>query len=185
MDSVKKWILFLLGSCCLKLSNSIINLVSYLIWNSFLNRNRNLFWFNSFSKNYLETDFGILTPIQAWCYCGKFRGWCVRKKGSLLVRLFDICGLQFGIVREVCSHLVFVLRFDDLLSLSMLQLLDLICGSLFGLCAIRIWYLVFGIRIWCLWTFGFLVLYLWERKLFETWVCESAFTPICIIPNLL
>ena len=43
MDSVKKWILFLLGSCCLKLSNSIINLVSYLIWNSFLNRNRNLF----------------------------------------------------------------------------------------------------------------------------------------------
>ena len=67
----------------------------------------------------------------------------MRKKGSLLVWLFDICGLQFGIVREVCYHLVLVLRFDDLLSLSMLQLLDLICGSLFGLCAIRIWYLVF------------------------------------------
>ena len=35
--------------------------------------------------------------------------------------------------------------------------------TLFGLCAIGIWYLVFGIRIWYLWTFGSLVLYLWER----------------------
>ena len=67
----------------------------------------------------------------------------MRKRGSLLVWLFDICGLQFGIVREVCCHVVLALRFDDLLSLSVLQLLDLIYGSLFGLCAIRIWYLVF------------------------------------------
>ena len=81
----------------------------------------------------------------------------MRKKGSLLVWLFDICGLQFGIVREVCSHLVLVLRFDDLLSLSMLQLLDLICGSLFGLCAIRIWYLVFVFGVCELLVFWFCI----------------------------
>ena len=46
-------------------------------------------------------------------------------------------------MREVCCHLVLVLWFGDLLSLGALQLLNLICGSLFGLCAIRIWYLVF------------------------------------------
>ena len=46
-------------------------------------------------------------------------------------------------MREVCYYLVLVLQFGDLLSLGALQLLDLICGSLFGLCTIRIWYLVF------------------------------------------
>ena len=68
--------------------------------------------------------------------------WC-EKKCLSLVWLFDICELQFGIVRGVCSRLVLVLRFGDLLSLGVLQLLDLICGSLFGLCAIHIgiWYL--------------------------------------------
>ena len=55
-----------------------------------------------------------------------------------MVWFFDICGLQFGIVREVCYHLVLVLQFDDLLSLGVLQLLDLICDSLFGLGTIGI-----------------------------------------------
>ena len=55
-------------------------------------------------------------------------------------------------------------------------------------------YLVFGIRIWYLWTFGSLVriwtfgfVFVRESYLgvFEIWVCESASTPISIIPNLL
>ena len=65
--------------------------------------------------------------------------------------LFDICGLQFGIVIGVFCYFVLVLWFGDLLSLGVLQLLNLICGSLFGLCAIRIgiWYshLVF-VNLW-------------------------------------
>ena len=74
--------------------------------------------------------------------------WCEKKRLSFW--LFDICGLQFGIVRGVCCYLVLVLRFGDLLSPSVLQLLNLICGSLFGLCAIRIgiWYIfTFSIHI--------------------------------------
>ena len=63
---------------------------------------------------------------------------CVRKRGYLLFRFFEIRGLQFGIVREACCRLV--LRFGDLLSLGVLQLLDLICGSLFGFCTIHVWY---------------------------------------------
>ena len=55
--------------------------------------------------------------------------------------------------------MVLVLQFGDLLSLSVLQLLDLICGSLFGLCTIGIWYLVFVFGICkplvCIWFFGF------------------------------
>ena len=45
--------------------------------------------------------------------------------------------------------MVLVLWFGDLFSLGALKLLDLICGSLFGLCAIRIWYsyLVF-VNLW-------------------------------------
>ena len=81
----------------------------------------------------------------------------------LLVLLFNICGLQFRIVREVCCCLVLVLRFGDLLSPSVLQLLDFICGPLFWF--VRNLHLVFGIRIWYLWTFGSLVLYLWERSI--------------------
>ena len=76
------------------------------------------------------------------------------KRGSLLVWFFDICGLQFGIMREVCCRLVSVLWFEDLLFLGVLQLLDLICSSLFGLCTIGIWYLVFVFSI-C--AFGSLV----------------------------
>ena len=77
-----------------------------------------------------------------------------------MVWLFDICGLQFGIVREVCCYLVLVLQFGDLLSLCVLQLLDLICGSLFWF--VHNSHLVFGICE---------PLVLWfcicERKLFE------------------
>ena len=84
---------------------------------------------------------------------------CEKKRLSF-VWFFDICGLQFRIVREVCCCLV--LQFGDLLSLGALQLLDLICGSLFGLCVIRIWYLwTFGSLV-CIWFF---VLYLWERAI--------------------
>ena len=46
-------------------------------------------------------------------------------------------------MREVCCSLVLVLRFGDLLSLGVLQLLDLICGSLFWF--VRNLHLVFGI----------------------------------------
>ena len=69
-------------------------------------------------------------------------------------------------MREVCYCLILVLRFGDLLSLGALQLLDLLCGSLFGLCTIGIWYLVF-VNLW----FFSLNLVLWfcicERELFE------------------
>ena len=99
---------------------------------------------------------------------------CVReRKDSLFVWFFDICGLQFGIVREVCCRLVLVLRFGDLLSLGVLQLLDLLCGSLFGLCAIRIWF------------FGFVFVRESYLGVFGIWICESTSIPICIIPNLL
>ena len=91
---------------------------------------------------------------------------CVRNRGSLFVWFFDICGLQFGIAREVCYRLVLVLVlwFGDLFSLGALQLLDLLCGSLFGLCTIGIWHLVFIFGI-CEplvlgFVFGSLVLYL-------------------------
>ena len=69
-------------------------------------------------------------------------------------------------MREVCYRLVLVLRFDDLLSLGELQLLDLLCGPLFSLCAIGIWYLVFvnvfffGLCLVLWFVFGSLVLYL-------------------------
>ena len=92
----------------------------------------------------------------------------VWEKGSLFVWLFDICGLQFGIVREVCCHLVLVLRFGDLLSLGALQLLDLICGSLFDLCAILIWYLWPLVRIW---FFGFVFVRESSLGVFRIWVC--------------
>ena len=63
------------------------------------------------------------------------------KKRLSFVWFFDICGLQFGILKEVCYHLVLVSRFGDLLSLDALQLLDLICGYLFGLSIVGFWYL--------------------------------------------
>ena len=65
------------------------------------------------------------------------------KKRLSFVWFFNICGLQFGIVREVFCRLVLVSRFGDLLSLGVSQLLDLLCGCLFGLCAIRIWFFGF------------------------------------------
>ena len=72
----------------------------------------------------------------------KGREGCVKKRLSF-VWFFNICGLQFGIVREVFCRLVLVSRFGELLSLGVFQLLDLLCGSLFGLCAIRIWFFGF------------------------------------------
>ena len=87
----------------------------------------------------------------------------VREKSSLFVWLFDICGLQFEIVREVCCCLVLVLRFSDLLYLGVLQLLDLLCGSLFGFVFVRESYL----------------------GVFEIWVCKRDSTLICTITNLL
>ena len=103
---------------------------------------------------------------------------CEKKRLSF-VWFFDICGLQFEIVREVCSCLV--LQFGDLLSLGTLQLLELLSGSLFGLCGIRIWYLVFI----NLWFFDFVFVRESYLAVFRIWVCESPSTPICIIPNLL
>ena len=106
----------------------------------------------------------------------------VRKKRFSFVWFFDICGLQFGIVREVCSCLV--LQFGDLLSFGTLQLLDLLCGSLFGAqFAFDIWYsyLVFV----NLWFFGFVFVRESYLDVFRIWVCESASTPISIIPNLI
>ena len=106
---------------------------------------------------------------------------CVRKRG---VCFFDICGLQFEIVREVCCRLVLVLWFGDLLSLG--------AFATFGfdlwlfLWFVRNSYLVFSIHIWNLWIFSSLVLYLWIMResylgVFEIWNCESTSTPICII----
>ena len=105
----------------------------------------------------------------------------MRKIGFLLVWLFDTCELQFGIVSEVCCRLILVLQFGDLLSLGVLQLLDWICGSLFDLCAVCIWYLVFV----NLWFFGFVLVRESYLGVFRIRVCESASTPICIIPNLI
>ena len=108
---------------------------------------------------------------------------CERKRFSLRL-VFDICGLQFGIVREVCYHLVLVLWFVDLLSLDALQLLNLLCDSLWFVCNS---YLVF-VNLWFLGLYLVLWFCICERELFrciEIWVCESASTPICIIPNLL
>ena len=102
-----------------------------------------------------------------------------KKKRLSFVWFIDIYGLQFGIVREVCYCLV--LQFGDLLSLGTLQLLELFCGSLFGLCGIYIWYLVFM----NLWFFGFVFVRESYLGVFGIWVCESASTPICIIQNLL
>ena len=87
---------------------------------------------------------------------------CVTNRGSLFVWLFDICGLQFEIAREVCYRLVLVLRFGDLLSW---------CVATFGFALwLSLWFvhnshLIFGIRIWYLWTFGSLVC-ICERELF-------------------
>ena len=68
------------------------------------------------------------------------------KKMLSFVWFFDICGLQFGIVREVCCCLV--LQFGDLLSLGTLQLLDLfvalslVCAQfVFGICEPLVLYL--------------------------------------------
>ena len=86
-------------------------------------------------------------------------------------------------MREVCYRLVLVLRFDDLLSLGELQLLDLLCGPLFSLCAIGIWYsyLVF-VNVW---FFGFVFVRESYLGVFEILICESVSTQIFIIPNLL
>ena len=70
---------------------------------------------------------------------------CEKKRLSF-VWFFDICGLQFEIVREVCCCLV--LQFGDLLSLGTLQLLglfvalSLVCAQfVFGICEPLVLYL--------------------------------------------
>ena len=68
----------------------------------------------------LKSSIVLLRQIQSLC----------EKKILSLVWFFDICDLQFGIVREICYCLVLVLWFCDFLSLGLLQILDLICGSL-------------------------------------------------------
>ena len=65
----------------------------------------------------------------------------MRKIGSLLFGSLIFVGYNLELWERFCCRLVLVLQFGDLLSLGALQLLDLICGSLFGLCLIRIWYL--------------------------------------------
>ena len=141
LDLDKKEILFLLDCCCLKLSRSIRSPVYHLslssIWNRSdsplcLEKKSNPSWFWIYQPT--QVSYISIVLLQQI-----LRLVCVRKRGFLLVWIFEICSLQFGIVREVCCHLV--LQFGDLLSLGVLQLLDLICGSLFALCAIRIWYL--------------------------------------------
>ena len=73
----------------------------------------------------------------------------MRKRGFFLVWLFDICELQFGIVREVCYRTVFgsvVWRF----ALSwFVATFGFDLGYLFGLSIIGIWYsyLVF-VNLW-------------------------------------
>ena len=71
-----------------------------------------------------------------------------------------------------------VLWFVDLLSLDALQLLNLLCDSLWFVCNL---YLVFV----NLWFFGFVFVRESYLGVFGIQVCESAFTPICIILNLL
>ena len=85
--------------------------------------------------------------------------------------------------------MVLVLQFGDFLYLGALQLLDLICGSLYGLCAIGIWYLVFIFGI-CeplvrIWFFGFIFVGESYLGVFEIWFFKSASTPIYIIPIFL
>ena len=139
LDLDNKGILFLLGYCCLKLSSSIRSLVYYLIWNSFWNRSDSPCVCGKEIQVFLVLDMLVnLSLLYKQSAAAKKKCGCEKKRLSF-VQFFDICGLQFEIVREVCCCLV--LQFGDLLSLGTLQLLDLICGSLFGLCAIGIWYL--------------------------------------------
>ena len=78
----------------------------------------------------------------------KERRVCVRKSLSLRLVIWYLWVAIWNSERGLC-RLVLVLWFGDLFSLGALKLLDLICGSLFGLCAIRIWYsyLVF-VNLW-------------------------------------
>ena len=82
-------------------------------------------------------------------------------------------------MREVCYCLILILRFGDLLSLSVLQLLDLICGSrsLWFVCNLHLVFVN-------LWFFGFVFVRESYLGVFGIWVCESASTSIYIIPNL-
>ena len=107
----------------------------------------------------------------------------MRKRGFFLVWLFDICELQFGIVREVCYRTVF--------------------GSVVWRFALSWFVATFGFDLWLsLWfehnwylvfVFGIcepLVLwFVFVREsylgVFGIWISESVSTLICIIPNLL
>ena len=117
----------------------------------------------------------------------------VRKRGFLLVWLFDICGLQFVIVRGL---LPLGFGFGSVVWWLALAW----CVATFGfalwlsLWFVVNWYLAFGIHIWFLWTFGswvciwfFGFVFVRESYLsvFGIWDCESTSIPICIISNLL
>ena len=159
LDLDKKEFLFLLSDCCLKLSNSIISLVSYLILSSIWNTSDSPLCMEEESSPswfWIASQLSALykhNVIVANLVCGKkrlslfwfFDIYIWKEAFSCFVHWYIyiyiyICGSQFRIVREVLLliGLILVLRFSDLLSL--------------GFCAICIWYL---------WTFGSLVLYLW------------------------
>ena len=107
LDLDKEEILIFLSYCCLKLLNSIRSLVYYLIWNSFWN------WSDSFFMCRKEVQFFLILDMLAdssllykqSAATANSESGC-EKKRLYFVWFFDICGLQFGIVKEVCYRLV-------------------------------------------------------------------------------
>ena len=113
LDLDKKEILFNLGYCCLKLSSFIRSLIYDLILSSIWNRSDSPFVcgkkVQSFSVLDIPADSNFLYKHSASTKNQREREEsvcvCEREKGSLFIWFFNICGLQFGIVREVCYRL--------------------------------------------------------------------------------